>query len=123
MPEPKLYWNFTKEFYQDEDAETGTAYQEDFASAATTVRSLLEDAVRSHLVADVPVGVFLSSGLDSTAIAALASHVQKGIHTFTVAFPDAEFSEAEIARKTAQRLGTEHQRDDPLQRRNGGAPR
>src|SRR5271168_3401828 len=108
VPEPKLYWNFTKEFYQDEDAETGTAYEEDFASAATTVRSLLEDAVRAHLVADVPVGVFLSGGLDSTAIAALASHVQKGIHTFTVAFPDAEFSEAAIARKTAQRLGTEH---------------
>ncbi|MGB7750535.1 MAG: asparagine synthase (glutamine-hydrolyzing), partial [Candidatus Acidiferrales bacterium] len=108
VPEPKLYWNFTKEFYQDEEAKTGTAYQEDFASAATTVRSLLEDAVRSHLVADVPVGVFLSSGLDSTTIAALASHVQKGIHTFTVAFPDAEYSEAEIARKTAQRLGTEH---------------
>src|SRR5271170_4091073 len=107
-PESTLYWNFTKEFYQDEDAETGTAYQKDFASAATTVRSLLEDAVRSHLVADVPVGVFLSGGLDSTAIAALASHVQKGIHTFTVAFPDAEFSEAKIARKTAERLGTEH---------------
>jgi len=108
VPEPKLYWNFVKEFYQDKEAETGTAYQEDFSSAATTVRSLLEDAVRSHLVADVPVGVFLSGGLDSTAIAALASHVQKGIHTFTVAFPDAEFSEAEIARKTAQRLGAEH---------------
>jgi asparagine synthase (glutamine-hydrolysing) len=107
-PEPKLYWDFVKEFYQHEDAETGTAYQEDFSSAATTVRSLLEDAVRSHLVADVPVGVFLSGGLDSTAIAALASQVQKGIHTLTVAFPDAEFSEAEIARKTAQRLGTEH---------------
>jgi len=107
-PEPKLYWNYAKEFYQDEDAETGTAYQEDFSSAATSVRSLLEDAVRSHLVADVPVGIFLSSGLDSTAIAALASHIQKGIHTFTVAFPDTEFSEAEIARNTAQRLGTEH---------------
>jgi asparagine synthase (glutamine-hydrolysing) len=108
VPEPKLYWNFTKQFYQNEDAETGTAYEEDFASAATAVRSLLEDAVRSHLVADVPVGVFLSGGIDSTAIAALASHVQKGIHTFTVAFPDAEYSEAEIARKTAQRMGTEH---------------
>jgi asparagine synthase (glutamine-hydrolysing) len=108
QPEPKLYWNYVKKFYQDEDAETGTAYQEDFSSAATTVRSLLEDAVRTHLVADVPVGIFLSSGLDSTAIAALASRVQKGIHTFTVAFPDSEFSEAEIARNTAQRLGTEH---------------
>src|SRR5271163_1921820 len=108
VPTPKLYWDFTKEFYQDEDAETGTAYQEDFASAATTVRSLLEDAVRGHLVADVPVGVFLSGGLDSTAIAALASHVQKGIHTFTVACTDAEFSEAEFARNTAKRLGTNH---------------
>ena len=59
-------------------------------------------------MADVPVGVFLSSGLDSTAIAALASRSQRGIHTFTVAFPDVEFSEAEKARRTAERLGTEH---------------
>ena len=77
-------------------------------SPATRVRALLEDAVATHLVADVPVGVFLSSGLDSTAIAALASRARAGIHTFTVAFPDAEFSEAEIARRTASRLGTEH---------------
>lgn len=73
------------------------------------VRTLLDEAVRKHLVADVPVGVFLSSGLDSTALAALASRVQKGIHTFTVAFPDLAFSEAEIARRTAERLGTQHQ--------------
>ena len=50
----------------------------------------------------------LSSGLDSTAIAALASRSQRGIHTFTVAFPDVEFSEAEKTRRTAKRLGTEH---------------
>ncbi|MBZ5502119.1 MAG: asparagine synthase (glutamine-hydrolyzing) [Acidobacteriia bacterium] len=78
------------------------------ASPAQQVRSLLEDAVASHLVADVPVGVFLSSGLDSTAIAALASRAQTGIHTFTVAFTDADFSEAEMARRTARRLGTAH---------------
>ncbi len=78
------------------------------ASPAQRVRALLEDAVASHLIADVPVGVFLSSGLDSTAIAALASRSQRGIHTFTVAFPDVEFSEAEKARRTAERLGTEH---------------
>ena len=75
---------------------------------AKRVRAFLEDAVATHLVADVPVGVFLSSGLDSTAIAALASRARAGIHTFTVAFADAEFSEAEIARRTAGRLGTEH---------------
>jgi asparagine synthase (glutamine-hydrolysing) len=83
------------------------------ASQSTTapakrVRALLDGAVGAHLVADVPVGVFLSSGLDSTAIAALASRAQSGIHTFTVAFADSEFSEAEIARRTAARLHTEH---------------
>ncbi|HEV3480962.1 MAG TPA: asparagine synthase (glutamine-hydrolyzing) [Candidatus Acidoferrales bacterium] len=77
-------------------------------SPTQEVRSLLTDAVTSHLVADVPVGVFLSGGIDSTAIAALASEAQSGIHTFTVAFPDAEFSEAEQARRTARLLGTEH---------------
>ncbi|HKV06201.1 MAG TPA: asparagine synthase (glutamine-hydrolyzing) [Candidatus Acidoferrales bacterium] len=75
---------------------------------ARQVRTLLEDAVATHLVADVPVGVFLSSGLDSTAVAALAIRARSGIHTFTIAFPDAEFNEAEIARRTAARFGTEH---------------
>ena len=78
------------------------------SSPIQEVRNLLKDAVVRHLVADVAVGVFLSGGIDSTAIAALASEVQSGIHTFTVAFPDVEFSEAEQARRTATRFGTEH---------------
>jgi asparagine synthase (glutamine-hydrolysing) len=105
-PEPKPFWNFGRHLASG--AEGKRAGRENLESPARQVRSLLEDAVQSHLVADVPVGVFLSSGLDSTAIAALASRLQKGIHTFTVAFPDVEFSEAEIARRTAKRLGTEH---------------
>jgi asparagine synthase (glutamine-hydrolysing) len=91
------------------DAQTGGVTTDDSsATSASRVRTLLEQAVTSHLIADVPVGVFLSSGLDSTAIAALASRAQSGIHTFTVAFPDLEFSEAETARRTAKRLGTDH---------------
>jgi asparagine synthase (glutamine-hydrolysing) len=78
------------------------------ASPAEQVRTLLDSAVRSHLVADVPVGVFLSSGIDSTAIAALAARARSGIHTFTVAFPEVEFSESELARRTATKLKTEH---------------
>jgi len=78
------------------------------SSPAACVRKLLEDAVGTHLVADVPVGVFLSSGLDSTALAALAARTRNGIHTFTVGFPDVEYSEAEVAARTANRLGTEH---------------
>jgi asparagine synthase (glutamine-hydrolysing) len=99
-PEPTRYWDAP-------DATLKTA-PESADAPARHVRALLESAVASHLVADVPVGVFLSSGIDSTAIAALASHARAGIHTFTVAFADAEFSEAEIARRTASRLGTDH---------------
>lgn len=106
-PEPKLYWDFAKELNKLAGCKRKLPPRESTA-AATAVRALLEDSVRGHLIADVPIGVFLSSGLDSTVIAALASQVQKGVHTFTVAFPDTEFSEAEIARKTARRLGTEH---------------
>jgi len=96
-PKPKRYW----------PAKTPHA-SDSRASSARKVRELLENAVASHLIADVPVGVFLSSGIDSTAIVALASRVQGGIHTFTVGFPDAEFSEVEVARRTAGRLGTQH---------------
>src|SRR5258708_36788928 len=58
-----------------------------FSAAATALRPLLEDSVRAHLIADVPVGLFLSSGLDSGAIAALAARALAGIESFTVAFP------------------------------------
>src|SRR3970282_845685 len=78
-------------------------------TAKERVRERLEDAVRSHLVADVPVGIFLSSGMDSPAIAALASRERAGIHTFTVVFPEQEYSEAAMARRTAVRLGTRHE--------------
>jgi asparagine synthase (glutamine-hydrolysing) len=87
----------------------GHSNSTDAVTAATRVRSLLEESVRSHLIADVPVGVFLSSGIDSTALAALASREVSGVHTFTVAFPEDKFSEATMARRTAERLGTTHQ--------------
>jgi len=78
------------------------------ASPAARVRAALEDSVRCHLLADVPLGIFLSSGIDSTALAALASRQRSGIKTFTVIFPEQEFSEAALARSTANHLGTEH---------------
>ena len=81
----------------------------DLKEAVAHTRELLEDSVRKHLIADVPVGVFLSSGIDSTSLAALASREVSGVHTFTVAFQEKEFSEATIARATAQKLGTNHQ--------------
>jgi asparagine synthase (glutamine-hydrolysing) len=80
----------------------------DLASAARQLRPLLEDAVRAHLIADVPVGLFLSSGLDSGAIAALAAQARSGIQSFTLTFPGTTFDEAELARLAANRFKTKH---------------
>ncbi|MDE3169877.1 MAG: asparagine synthase (glutamine-hydrolyzing) [Acidobacteriota bacterium] len=104
-PAPMPYWDFARD-PATEIAERAPA--ERVAPPSDRVRSLLEHAVASHLVADVPVGVFLSGGIDSTVLAALASRARPGVHTFTVAFPDARYSEAAVARRTARRLGTEH---------------
>jgi asparagine synthase (glutamine-hydrolysing) len=81
----------------------------DLSVAAKKLRPLLEDAVRAHLIADVPVGLFLSSGLDSGAIAAMAAQAQAGIQSFTLTFPGTAFDEAELARVVAKRCGTKHQ--------------
>jgi asparagine synthase (glutamine-hydrolysing) len=77
-------------------------------SAAKKLRPLLEDAVRAHLIADVPVGLFLSGGLDSGALAALAARTQAGIRSFTLSFPGTSYDEAPLARQVAERCGTQH---------------
>ncbi|MCS6953219.1 MAG: asparagine synthase (glutamine-hydrolyzing) [Bryobacterales bacterium] len=73
-------------------------------------RALLERSVHRHMISDVPVGVFLSSGLDSTAVLGLAAHgAGEQIHAFTVSFPEDRFQdEAAVARQTAARLGVTH---------------
>jgi asparagine synthase (glutamine-hydrolysing) len=72
-------------------------------------RSLLEESVRLHLVADVPLGAFLSSGVDSASIVALMSkHARGRVKTFTVCFEEQEFNEDRLARKVAERHHTEH---------------
>lgn len=80
----------------------------DFAQAAQKLFALLDDSVRAHLIADVPVGLFLSSGLDSSAIAALAARAQHGIQSFTLSFPHTAYDEAPLARVVAERAGTHH---------------
>jgi len=106
---PEAYWDFAGEAKKAAERSFGPTGSALRMTAKERVRERLEDAVRSHLVADVPVGIFLSSGMDSTAIAALASRERAGIHTFTVVFPEQEYSEAAMARRTAVRLGTRHE--------------
>jgi len=78
------------------------------SKAVKKLRPLLEDAVSAHLIADVPVGLFLSSGLDSGAIAALAAKAQAGIQSFALTFPGTAFDEAGPARVVAKRCKTKH---------------
>ena len=69
----------------------------------------LHDSVTAHLVADVPVGVFLSGGIDSALIAALAREHAPSIRTYTVSVADARLDEAGDARAVADALGTSHE--------------
>jgi asparagine synthase (glutamine-hydrolysing) len=74
-----------------------------------TVRELLTDSVRRQCVADVPLGVFLSAGIDSATVAALAQPQHGAVHTFSVGFvAPGMVDETGVAAKTAQMLGTRH---------------
>ena len=70
--------------------------------------SLVEHAVASRLVADVPVGVFLSGGLDSSIVAAIAARHLPGVLTFSMGFASAEHDESAYARELATAIGSRH---------------
>jgi asparagine synthase (glutamine-hydrolysing) len=73
------------------------------------IRRLLQEAVAKRLMADVPLGVFLSGGLDSTAVLAFAKEATTElIPTFTIGYRDPSFSEWDYARRVAQHYGTDH---------------
>ena len=77
------------------------------------VSDALEECLRLHLISDVPLGIFLSSGIDSSAVANLAQRAAKAgkgtVRTFTLAFEEKELNEGVWARKIANAIGTEHQ--------------
>ncbi|HZD44336.1 MAG TPA: asparagine synthase C-terminal domain-containing protein, partial [Methanomicrobiales archaeon] len=78
------------------------------SQASRQLRTLLEDAVERRMMADVPLGVFLSGGLDSSAIAALLAERTDELETFAVSFPDNTFDESDEARYVADHLGANH---------------
>jgi asparagine synthase (glutamine-hydrolysing) len=77
--------------------------------AAGQLRVVLGDAVRSHLVSDVPVGAFLSGGIDSSVVVGLMSEASgTRVRTFSIGFDEPAFDELTHARRVAQHFGTDH---------------
>src|SRR5205823_5028182 len=82
---------------------------EDDAELAEELRARLRDSVRAHLVSDVPVGVLLSGGIDSSVLAALAAEESsEPLWTFSIGFEERSFDELGNARLVAERYGTRH---------------
>jgi asparagine synthase (glutamine-hydrolysing) len=83
--------------------------EDDEAELVEELRGRLRDSVRAHLLADVPVGVLLSGGIDSSALAALAAQeTGEPVRTFSIGFEERSFDELSDARLVAERYGTQH---------------
>lgn len=94
----RRYWNYS---YSEGDNLSARERIESFPD-------LLERSVDRHLQSEVPVGVFLSGGLDSTSIVAVMSRIRDRIRTYTVGFSEESYSELETARAVSRHFGTEH---------------
>jgi asparagine synthase (glutamine-hydrolysing) len=99
--ELKQYWDLS--FQQERSWTT-------YGGAVEQLRELLDSSVQSHLVSDVPLGVFLSGGLDSsTLVAMMRRHISGSLKTFTIGYHDKSFSELEYASQVAEYFDTDHQ--------------
>jgi len=100
-PEITRYWNV-----QDHAIDRSTRSEADLEEE---LESLMVSAFKYRMIADVPVGVFLSGGLDSSLVAALLQkHSTQQIRTFTIGFHEQEFNEAPFAEAVARHIGTDH---------------
>lgn len=101
----KTYWSMQETaVYGQDHLFTGSEEE-----AAEELERLLKDAIRDQMMADVPVGAFLSAGIDSSTVVALMQSLSRQkVRSFTIGMWDPEFNEAEIAAQTAKILGTEH---------------
>lgn len=100
IPEPTRYWRLS---YQPEEEGSDSEWTD-------RIESAIQDSVQAHLMADVPVGAFLSGGLDSSAIVASLAGMEEGaIQTFSIGFQEKKYSELPYAEAVANHFGTRHQ--------------
>ncbi len=98
----------SKKYYQIPSS-IQTKHQDSFEQAATKVKELVDTSIKDRLVADVPVGAFLSGGLDSSIVVASASKQVENLHTFSVGFKGADFyDETKSAELIAKTFNTNH---------------
>ncbi|MDQ3635075.1 MAG: asparagine synthase (glutamine-hydrolyzing) [Acidobacteriota bacterium] len=98
--ETSRYWNLS--FQKDEKKPSVN-------EASEKLRELLSESVKLRLISDVPLGVLLSGGVDSSAVAAYAAqHSTQKVKTFSIGFEEDSFDESKYAREVATHLGTEH---------------
>jgi asparagine synthase (glutamine-hydrolysing) len=112
---PKSSW---MQFNRNGDSESGSYYEVAregieimrFSEAVKQTESLLEEAINLRLVGDVPTGCFLSGGLDSSLISAIAAGLRRGISTFSIGFPEDKFhDESDWADKVSKHIGSRHE--------------
>ena len=104
-PEPQVYWSA----YEVAQAGLRCPFEGDAADAADALHGVLSEAVGCRMVADVPLGAFLSGGIDSsTVVALMQARSARPVKTFTVGFHEEGFNEAHHAKAVAEHLGTDH---------------
>jgi asparagine synthase (glutamine-hydrolysing) len=95
-----------KQYWQVSAEETFTGSDQE---AVETLHGVLRDAVAAHMVSDVPLGAFLSGGVDSSAVVGMMAEASsRPVKTFSIGFDDPEFDEVEHARTVARHFGTDH---------------
>lgn len=97
----KEYWSILPFFEKPK-------FQKSEKELIDELEELLIDSFKYRMVSDVPVGVFLSGGVDSSVVAAILQKHYGNIHTFTIGFKEASYNEASYAKKVAQHIGTTH---------------
>jgi asparagine synthase (glutamine-hydrolysing) len=104
-PECDTYWNAAERL----SAKRFEGFRGDEEQATTGLEALLRRVIRQEMIADVPIGAFLSGGTDSSLVTALMqAESERRVRTFTIGFHDEQFDEAPFARAVAKHLGTEH---------------
>jgi asparagine synthase (glutamine-hydrolysing) len=105
LPAPQQYWSL----WAAAQAGLADPFRGDAGQAVDHLTRLLSDSVAMQLVADVPVGAFLSGGIDSsTVVALMQAQSRRPIKTFSIGFPNKEHNEAPFAAVVANHLGTQH---------------